>query len=1177
MTAIIDSGATASFVTANLLSTWTSGIHLEPVLITAKAANQADIIIKHSVKLPITIVGQSSPVTVKFLVITTHDKILGHSMLLGLDSMKLLGISLHPKPSGYTAYANEIQIGSESQSNQLVLGILTQEEKLTHLLSEYNDIFEETITSMMRVPPMEIHLTSDQMIKAKLRSYCPEDIIEIGTQLKRLEENHIIEPSVSHLSSSCHLVPKKTGQKRLVINFIPLNAIAIQDHYPLPRISNLFETLRNANYFTALDCTEGFFQVPIKPEDKHKTAFVTPQGLYQFTRCPFGFTNSPAVYQRAMNNIFQDGLYTKVVIYIDDILVFGKTIEELMDNTRWVFDKCREYTVKLKKSKCEFMKQEITFLGFKITPNHVEPVKNKFEESAFNSIPTTRKDIERLLGKLNFYSKFIPDYAEVTKPIRNLARNGTDFDWTPREQSVLLTISYYLNEATPLLIPDSTSLKLADIRVLTHSVGVIISDERGEVINRASLTLSTSAFNYTVAEKALLAIQLAYDKFSSFMRGKVIFRGPLHRLIKALALIDKPERIERILLLIPPNANYELQATKEEPTPENLLYAEDAPDEIFYTDGACIGNGTKDCIASWAVLTLSDKELSASGLVTDHTPTNNVAELTAVMQALVIANANNFKRIVIVTDSKYAKNTLTSIPKYQANSWKTSKGKRLPNEQLIRQIAPLLEGISIDCRFVKGHADDPNNIKVDQMAKARLPVPNEVTVATIDTLTWNQEPDIAQLIENLEHSPKDNFIIRNSNLYYIDPALPEHSRHRLVVPKSQRKELLRLAHDDPINGSHLGVKNTRNKLLEYYWPGLTKDVEYHIINCETCQRNKRSYKPKMGLMQYIPVSKVFERVHLDIVGPISSTPRGNQYIITCVDALSRYAFATAEQEVHASHIIEFILNEIVYKHGLPGKITTDNGTQFVSRKFTDFTFRFNIQHSRTCDYHPAANGRDERFNGTLSNWLRNYVNTDELDWDLLLPLGLLAYNSTLHTSIGASPYSVLYGAKPRLSIPTINDPNIQPQHRLMRRLAAKNTFDAQVRQKHYHDLMRRPVEIKVSDYIYVYNHGGDRHLSTKLKPLWTGPHMVTKIKYEDDRPIALEVIDIARLQVKRISFNDIKEAYLDEDTYEQDSLPGNLLVKYIITFDNKELDEIESSAPIVPSTYDPIAELLGTD
>lgn len=279
-------------------------------------------------------------------------------------------------------------------------------------------------------------------------------------------------------------------------------------------------------------------------------------------------------------------------------------------------------------------------------------------------------------------------------------------------------------------------------------------------------------------------------------------------------------------------------------------------------------------------MAINKPELSASGLVTDHKPTNNVAELTAVLKALEIAKKYKMNRIVIATDSKYAKSTLDNVYKHQANNWKNSKNKRISNDELVKLLPPLIDGLSIKCIYVKGHSDDQYNIKVDSMAKSLLPLKNHITIASIDTIKWNEEPDIREWIQNLAEAPHEDYLVLDNQLYYVDQDRPVPFRLRKVVPESQRKLMLRLAHDDPICGSHLGIKKTRNKLLEYYWPKQASDVVHFVANCDKCQRNKRSHGKKMGFMQIIPVSKLFERIHLDIVGPVTPTPSGNLYVIT---------------------------------------------------------------------------------------------------------------------------------------------------------------------------------------------------------------------------------------------------------------------------------------------------------
>lgn len=171
------------------------------------------------------------------------------------------------------------------------------------------------------------------------------------------------------------------------------------------------------------------WQIKVHPDHRAKTAFITPQGLFQFKRCPFGFTNSPAKYQRAMNEIFSEGLYRRCVIYVDDILVMGRHEQELLNNLDWVFSKCRESNVKLKGSKCQYLKTEVDFLGYRIAFNSIRPIKGKY--SAIQGQPRTKKEVQSIIGCYNYYARFIEDYSEVSKPSRDSIKNDNDeVRWT---------------------------------------------------------------------------------------------------------------------------------------------------------------------------------------------------------------------------------------------------------------------------------------------------------------------------------------------------------------------------------------------------------------------------------------------------------------------------------------------------------------------------------------------------------------------------------------------------------------------------------------------------------------------------------------------------------------------------------------------------------------------------
>lgn len=186
--------------------------------------------------------------------------------------------------------------------------------------------------STINTRPAEVKLTNYQPINCRARRHSPEEIQGISEQVRRLERNDIIEVSQSSYSSNCRLVLKKDGRQRLIINYIPINRVTVRLEYPIPLISDLMGVLSGHKIFSVLDATEGFHQIPSEPGSRKYTAFLTPIGLYQYKRVPFGFVNSPAIFQRAMNQVFGPALYKRCAVYVDDIIVFGRTEAEHDDN-----------------------------------------------------------------------------------------------------------------------------------------------------------------------------------------------------------------------------------------------------------------------------------------------------------------------------------------------------------------------------------------------------------------------------------------------------------------------------------------------------------------------------------------------------------------------------------------------------------------------------------------------------------------------------------------------------------------------------------------------------------------------------------------------------------------------------------------------------------------------------
>jgi hypothetical protein len=183
--------------------------------------------------------------------------------------------------------------------------------------------------------------------------------------------------------------------------------------------------LGKARYFTALDCASGYLQIPIAKEDKHKTAFSTADGHFEYIRMPFGLKSAPSTFQRMMNSILSESIGNRCLIYVDDILILGETLDEHNAKLREVFSKLREFNIKIEPDKCEFLKEELSYLGHVVTERGVKPDERKVTAVVIFPTPKSQKDIKSFLGLAGYYRRFINNFSAIARPLTDLLKEGT--------------------------------------------------------------------------------------------------------------------------------------------------------------------------------------------------------------------------------------------------------------------------------------------------------------------------------------------------------------------------------------------------------------------------------------------------------------------------------------------------------------------------------------------------------------------------------------------------------------------------------------------------------------------------------------------------------------------------------------------------------------------------------
>ncbi|GJS33294.1 putative reverse transcriptase domain-containing protein [Tanacetum coccineum] len=277
---------------------------------------------------------------------------------------------------------------------------------------------------------------------------------ELSRQLQELQDKGFIRPSHSPWGAPMLFVKKKDGSFRMCIDYRELNKITIKNHYPLPRIDDLFDQLQGACYFSKIDLWSGYHQLRVHEDDILKTAFRKRYGHFKFTVMPFGLTNAPAVFMNLMNRVCKPYLDNFVIVFIDDILIYSKTKEEHEVYLKLVLELLRKEKLYAKFSKCEFWLQEVHFLGHVVNQSgiHVDP--SKIEAVNNWKAPITSSKVRSFLGLAGYYMRFIVNFSKIAKPLTSLTQKNQKYEWGKKEEEAFQTLKNNLCDAPILLLPD---------------------------------------------------------------------------------------------------------------------------------------------------------------------------------------------------------------------------------------------------------------------------------------------------------------------------------------------------------------------------------------------------------------------------------------------------------------------------------------------------------------------------------------------------------------------------------------------------------------------------------------------------------------------------------------------------------------------------------------------------
>ncbi|XP_045034364.1 uncharacterized protein LOC123475563 [Daphnia magna] len=351
----------------------------------------------------------------------------------------------------------------------------------------------------------------------------------VNEQVKSLEEAGIIEISDSSWSAPVVLIRKKDGTWRFCVDYRKLNSVTVRDVYPLPRIADVLSRLEGAEFFSILDLQAGYHQIPVRDEDRHKTAFITADGLYQFKVLPFGLSNGPSSFQRSMDIILAGLRWTACLVYLDDVIVYSSTIDLHVERLRLVLESLKKAGLKLKVSKCHFAETSLKVLGHVVDADGIRPDPDKL--AAVKEFPPCNegktvalkvKKVQSYLGLCSYYRPHIKDFSIIARPLILLTKKDAVFDWGPDQESSFNTLKQALL-AAPVLAHPNYDLPMEIIPdACGYGIGAVLAQRvegQEHPLAYASRLLSSSEINYSITEKECLALVWALKKFKGYVWG----------------------------------------------------------------------------------------------------------------------------------------------------------------------------------------------------------------------------------------------------------------------------------------------------------------------------------------------------------------------------------------------------------------------------------------------------------------------------------------------------------------------------------------------------------------------------------------------------------------------------------------------------------------------------------
>ncbi len=370
-----------------------------------------------------------------------------------------------------------------------------------------------------------------------------------------LVKNDIITPSISPWASNAFVKPKPDGDYRFLVNYKPLNKVTVADSYPIPSIDQILSYLGPANYYTSADASKGFFQIEIDKKSRPLTAFRSHRGLYQFNRLPQGLQNSPFTYQKCVDTILSESLFLHAFCFFDDCITFSQTFDDHCTHVVDVFQRFYDAGFTFNPSKIQICRRKLKYLGFIIEPGKISPDPAKVIRIRKYPRPRNIKDIQRFLGALSYYRRFIPMFSVMALPLYRLTSPSNEFIWDKDCEDGFNGLKNALADFTQVYLPDLNRKFIITCDASRKQIAAILSQEKDGIrypVYFASRTLTpVERKSFSVSELELAGVLYGISKFRPYIEMTEFTIETDHRAISFLQNLKDPSgRLARWFMIL---------------------------------------------------------------------------------------------------------------------------------------------------------------------------------------------------------------------------------------------------------------------------------------------------------------------------------------------------------------------------------------------------------------------------------------------------------------------------------------------------------------------------------------------------------------------------------------------------------------------------------------------------